>query len=93
MLIFHLATIQNGFLTSFVINKNPQSIWKCEFLRGLYSNVVLKQISLVSISPDVGPSSWLPGPGPSRWDLGQSGCVGGHGQNTGIAVCGVPVQS
>lgn len=63
------------------------------FLRGLYSNVVLKQICLGSVSPDMGPSPWLLGTGPSRWGLGQSGCVGGRGQNVDIAVCGVPVQS
>lgn len=73
--------------------KSPSQYGNVSFLRGLYSNVVLKQIRLGSINPDMGPSPWLLGTGPSRWGSGQSGYVGGRGQNIDVAVCGVPVQS
>lgn len=94
MLPFHFSHYTEWFL-NLICNKQkpPSQYGNVSFLRDLYSNVVLKQICLGSINPDMGPSPWLLGTGSSRWGLGQSGYVGGRGRNIDIAVCGVPVQS
>lgn len=85
--------MQNGFLTSFVINKSPSKYGNVSFLRDLYSSVVLKQMLPGSISIEMEPSSpclklVLPG---GAW--GSLGVWEAVGWNIYTAVCGVPVRS
>lgn len=76
---FSLSKYTEWFL-NLICNKqkSPSKYGNVNFLRGLYSNV-LKQILPGSISIEMEPSSPLLETGPSRWGLGQSGCVGGSG--------------